>query len=1379
MSPIRLRGLRAGNLCQLDLDLEHGRWTAVHGPSGAGKTALLFRTLEPVARQRFRVLEDARALPGSGESWLRHVGERIEGLQPVVAAAGEVPRGRRATEVGTALDLWTFLVQRFRSAGQRRCLACSHQWAPLRVEELVEEVKTAPTESTVHLFTSVDGGKRDALLEAGWTRVRLGEKGLARLEECPEVLPPASWLLLDRLRWRPGQEARLHEACAEALRRRAAVLLEVGGETRAYAAAEVCPQCAVLQPPRPWDSLHHEREAEDLVLAERSWRQWCEAPLADWLRLDGHGRARRRLEYLERTRLGHLAANRTLGTLSLGEGRRLELVALLSQLRCGQLALFDEPGMGLHGNERRALAGLLRELVEQGNTVLTADPAREFLEAADHWLMLGPGGGADGGQVTARGPRGTLPDEARWQPSAAQPPRAWLDFRKLRTRFLDVPRLRLPLGRLVALAGVSGSGKTTLLEEELVPRLRAEKGYRGTPPVGGVTVLLERALGSSAFSTVATLSGAWSEVREAFASGEEGRIRGLDKSDLVARRDRGGCPDCGGHGVDANALPCDACAGLGLREDLLDLRLRQRSLRQWLTTPLNALEKRLPSSGRLRGLVSHLSALGLGTRTLGERGRHLSLGERSRLALARALAAARRDRPRLFLLDEPCLGLPFDEALKVVELLRSLCAQGHAFWVVEHHEVLLRSADWLVELGPGAGPQGGQLLYDGDPAGLHDADTPTAHWLRSRAAPAAPPPPPPPPQPIRCEALAEDLARPGRRRLEADLLRELSTRSPLLRDLAGGEEELQSDAAALAPTAWPVAPAPETSLLQVLGLQRVLRGAVQREGESGCPQCGGVGAWRDLAQALAEGGPAGDLLFTCPLHLQAATAVERASGDEGVAGPDAPGVVSGDAPGAADGDAALLLAAGFRRVLRGGKGHSLGSEHGLQQDDEVWLDRFDPAQDSGGGRVQDLEHHAGLLGGGWVHARHSNAVAGPPRWSYRSGACRDCGVLHHGRAYRLGGRSLEQLEAMRLQDCLAHLQKHQPELGLYAECAELLAGTSLLAHAGSTAWRALRPLEARVARLAGWLLQPLEGVVLLWEEPLSGLPPALARRLCARILALPPGCALRFTDPEGYADEEHDRSGGPRRGQRAARAPSPATDRPAPTAPSPATDPPAPLSRIEAFPLNFDLDGWAQPRLAASTATLREALDLTDKLRQQFLRTEEARLAGWSIADLGRGRHARVCPECSGRGGHRLHPRLLHPCPLCGGSGWSRETAVLEDRGLRWPDLGAVPLQQLLEHYQASPPLARTLQLAVEAGLGGLALDTPLQRLPRGMAALAPILAALAQGEERAPMCWAAPASGLNHLEVGRLLSTIEVFASTQATSISPNWRDHHPALSG
>ena len=509
MKALEIRGARAGNLRSVDLDLPLGQWTAIHGPSGAGKSALLFGILAPIAQQRFRLLKNPQALPGEDPSLFGKVVESVQGLQPVVALTGEVPRKRQQVTVGEALNLWNFLADVWRREGQRVCVDCGRQWSPPKWKDLESTQKAIPKGAKVYVSSLAEGEDLEELLLAGWTRVHVDGEW-QRIEEAINPLPPHSWLLLDRWKWRKNSLVRLKEAADEGFRRLKPFRLEWQDQCHEIAAAHQCPQCKKLLPDRPLSSLAFLKEAEDLSIAGKSWTEWGKAPLAQWLQLSKGTRHLdyRRLQALEQTRLGHLTATRRLGSLSLGEGRRIELVAFLAQVRKGQLAIFDEPGMGLHGSERLAFAKLLRGLVVQGNTVLTADPSREFLEAADAWCLLGPGGGSEGGQVIGQGPRPTLPKEENWLLSSeSKTSSSELSFENLEQRFLKIPKLKMPLGCLTAICGLSGSGKTTLLERELIPRLREERNLSGRIPSGGVAVLLERALGHSPFSTLATLSG--------------------------------------------------------------------------------------------------------------------------------------------------------------------------------------------------------------------------------------------------------------------------------------------------------------------------------------------------------------------------------------------------------------------------------------------------------------------------------------------------------------------------------------------------------------------------------------------------------------------------------------------------------------------------------------------------------------------------------------------------------------------------------------------------------------------------------------------------------------------------------------------------------
>lgn len=1333
---LRIRKARAGNLQELDLDLQQGAWTAVHGASGAGKSALLFGLLAPVSRRRFRLLDDPAALPGGGEAWLKPLADRVQGLHPVIAGAGEIPRGRRHSLLVDALDLWPLLEQAWLAAGSYRCTACDTTWVPPRAEELAALAQEWDEGLAVHVLAEAAGQERDRLLQGGWTRYRLAGR-LQRLEEAEETLPAGSALLIDRFKWRAGQEARWREAVDALLARGVAGSLLLGEEEQAVPAAGRCPSCGTAHESHGWQDWARRADLRDRDIDGRPWASWLEDAVGAWRELPGpeEGSARRRLEMLARTGLGHLAATRTLGTLSLGEARRLELSSWIAQVRSGQTVLLDEPGMGLHGRERQALAVLLQELVAQGNTVLTADPSREFLEAAHHWLWLGPGGGPAGGRIVGQGPRAELPVE-EWQDEElvqerplADLPTTHLRFRDLRHRFVDVPELAVPLGRLVAFCGVSGSGKTTLVEQQLLPALRQREeapAVEGELPLGGVAALLERALRWSPWSTVATLSGVWAEVRQAFAEGEEGRIRGLSAADLVARPERGGCASCDGHGLDRDGLPCPACDGLGLREDLLALRLRQRSLREWLTTPLARLEKRLPARGKLRTTVRHLIDLGLGERHLGERGRFLSLGERGRLALARALASARRDRPKLFLLDEPCLGLPVQEARRVVQLLRRLCAEGHSVWVVEHHEYLLRAADHLIELGPGAGREGGKVVFAGTPEEVLGADTATGQWLHARRRAPLEPPPPRELEELPSAIIPEAADRRGRRRLEEELRRELAMRSPLLQDQAAGglepPEVDTEDEALWTPVAWPGAPPATTGLLEVLGLAAPFADLVARHARHRCAHCGGGGPWPDLETAVRDLPGIGPWRFTSPLPAELLAREEHP---------------------------AWLRAAGFRRFQRGGESFrwTRDQEQPLEAGDEVFLEEMDRDDPDLVGRLRDLQHQAELLGDGRI-------LVGPPEapeelvLDYHADACRECHRRDVGLVAHLGGVAVSELQAGRLDELLRVTTTVEDAPPAFAEARRLLAASSLPACTADRSWRGLQEEERRIARLTGLLLFPLEGVALLLDQPLSGLPAGVARTLGHAMLE--GEGRFRFTEPDGWLLPEEE--------LRAGVAGAEPDDLPHP-------------GELEDAPAAFSWSDWCRPPRAETGSRLREALGLEHELRQYFLRTEGARLAGWTEADLDPRRSAHRCPACRGSGETVLHPALRLACPRCQGRGWQRSLAAAEDRGLRWPDLGQETVEALAAFFAGHPRLGETLAAAAELGLGGYRLDERLDRLPRGVRMLAPLAGVAPEaGREELQLGLALP--GWNPLEASRISRRIRELRTRAATF---RWRDRHP----
>jgi hypothetical protein len=352
-----------------------------------------------------------------------------------------------------------------------------------------------------------------------------------------------------------------------------------------------------------------------------------------------------------------------------------------------------------------------------------------------------------------------------------------------------------------------------------------------------------------------------SELRELFAATPRAKQRGFGASDFVASPKRGACTKCKGLAVDSYSAVCSGCRGLALRDELLEFRYRGASLNEWLSLPLIELTTLLPRKGKLRKCVELLIKLGLGSRRLGERAKVFSFGERSRIALARRLSLIKVGSPKLFLIDEACLGLPDDEANNFMCVLNEFCAEGHSFWLIEHHHVVLRNAAHLIEIGPEAAEHGGKVVYQGHPSGLQQCSTATAQWLISSVVPQ--------PQTDETELLSpsfelmpDGISRAGYLKIRAELSTELRMRSVLSHNQFADN---LSNESSRHPVAWPVMVAARTPLLKSLGLDDYVSEMLTRHGQLCCSACGGAGPFSSLSDFVRQLGTDEILRFACEI----------------------------------------------------------------------------------------------------------------------------------------------------------------------------------------------------------------------------------------------------------------------------------------------------------------------------------------------------------------------------------------------------------------------------------------------------------------------------------------------------------------------------------
>lgn len=471
----------------------------------------------------------------------------------------------------------------------------------------------------------------------------------------------------------------------------------------------------------------------------------------------------RRLRFLVRSGLGHLSLDRPAASLSAGEHQRARLSATAGNQLSGVLYVLDEPTAGLHPEDTRALVELLLELRDAGNTVLVVEHDPAVIAAADRVVDFGPGAGAEGGRVVFEGSPDALraadTPTGRWlrgDPEPPPPPRRGagaLRVRGARGHNLRGVDVDLPRGVVTGVTGVSGAGKSSLVFDTL-GRAVARHLDRGGPaplPHAGIDGLetvrrLVRddggGLGRSPRSTPATLLKVWDEIRELYAKTPEARLRGFTAAHFRFNQPGGRCEACQGEGVrhvDLQYLPevvvtCEVCDGKRYDEATLSVTWRGRSIADVLATSVREARTLFSALPAIAGPLGVLDELGLGYLPLGQRGDTLSGGEARRLALARELARPSDLPGTLYLLDEPSVGLHPQDVATLAAALRRLGEGGATVVVVDHDPVLLSRCDHLVELGPGAGAEGGRVIAEGTPAAV--AATPqsrTGPWLGVRA----------------------------------------------------------------------------------------------------------------------------------------------------------------------------------------------------------------------------------------------------------------------------------------------------------------------------------------------------------------------------------------------------------------------------------------------------------------------------------------------------------------------------------------------------------------------------------------------------------------------------------------------------------------------
>ena len=476
-----------------------------------------------------------------------------------------------------------------------------------------------------------------------------------------------------------------------------------------------------------------------------------------------------KIEGLERTRLGHLTLYREMPTLSGGEMQRLFLNTHLESKMDSLIYVLDEPTVGLHESEKSELFQSIQDLKNIGNTVIVVEHDKNVIRMAEHIIDIGPGAGVEGGQIIYQGDYSgllknknsltgqylagkiTMPVRALKQEAKLNESAPCLAICNVKTNNLKNVTVSFPLGVLVGVAGVSGSGKSSLVSDTLLRLLKThfrgqgEKGILndmengadeteeletvnpvagsldGAAQLSGFSEVSQAPIGRSVNSNPATYIGIWDKIRKLFAKQPEAAAQGFTPGHF-SFNSKGACPKCGGRGLETIWLggnlnidhTCDECHGKRYNSEALSIKFNGKDIHEILKMSVSEAVRFFENESRITSTLKVLERIGMGYISLGQPTSTLSGGEAQRVKLAKEIGRRRKGHI-LYVLDEPTTGLSLFDTAKLVELLDELVKKGNSVFVIEHDTVVLNLCDWIVELGPKGGTEGGEVIAEGTP----------------------------------------------------------------------------------------------------------------------------------------------------------------------------------------------------------------------------------------------------------------------------------------------------------------------------------------------------------------------------------------------------------------------------------------------------------------------------------------------------------------------------------------------------------------------------------------------------------------------------------------------------------------------------------------
>jgi len=754
MEDIRVIGACANNLKNVNANFRTGGITVVCGPSGCGKSSLVLDVLHAESRRRYLETLGNSAIAMFGGP--KHVPVKaIHNLRPSIALeCGDKIATKKAT-VASLAEIAPMLRILFAEYANPVCPECGAEMKSLTPQRMVEKLSAIEEGTKIQILSPVQVSNRTLselakiYLTQGFVKAIVDGKSVSLdflSTNMKGIIPQEFYLIIDRLMAKENQRTRLSEAIDTALKVSENLILADMETQKLFLSA--IPRCEV-----------HGLEAEHLSVRHFSpWNNKGQCPKCkgngldcpecnnfqltnlalhskwedfSWLSL--HSKTLLELNeklpiYLERVPdrlkatifdiplrisflcdlgLGHLSLGRLAETLSSGEAQRVRLAALCTGHLNGILLCIDEPASGLHQKDVEKLWNVLVKLKERENTLVLIEHHPSVISRADHVIEMGPGAGEEGGEIIEGG---SLPLACNLQFPATPSAQNYIRIKNARVNNLKNLNVDIPIGAMTIICGVSGSGKSSLLWGVIEPLVNRKK-------ITGIDSILAARTGrafAQKRSTIATAIDIMQILKNLFEGLPESKVRGYSAAKFGTDKPGGRCENCKGDGFlfdpsGYDESECPICLGKRFRDEVLEIRFKLMSIADVLALSVSKALEIFANFENITSKLKPLAETGLHYLRLGQPTTHLSGGELQRLRLAQDLAKAKLPRT-LYLFDEPGRGLSMKDTALLLHLLKGLTQKGHTVIAIEHNELFRNHADYILELGPGAGEEGGQIL---------------------------------------------------------------------------------------------------------------------------------------------------------------------------------------------------------------------------------------------------------------------------------------------------------------------------------------------------------------------------------------------------------------------------------------------------------------------------------------------------------------------------------------------------------------------------------------------------------------------------------------------------------------------------------------------